>query len=229
MNSSLEGILLIDKPKDKSSFYLVKRLRHFTKVKKIGHAGTLDPFATGLMILLIGKNYTKQSDLFLHHDKTYETVLHLGFTTESYDKETPIFIFSEKIPSLEEVKEVIESFQGEQYQTPPMFSAKKINGTPLYELARKGQTIERKPCKVNININLLDYNYPFLKLSVTCSKGTYIRSLGNDLGLKLGCGAYLTELRRIRSGNFQIEQSLSLSDIENNPELIEKYLIQDPV
>ena len=229
MDSSLEGILLIDKPQDKSSFYLVKRLRHFTKVKKIGHAGTLDPFATGLMILLIGKKYTRQSDLFLNNDKTYETVLHLGFTTESYDKETATLFFSDKIPSLEEVECAIKNFQGEQYQTPPMFSAKKINGTPLYELARKGQNVERKPCKVNISISLIEYTYPYIRLSVTCSKGTYIRSLGHDLGLKLGCGAYLIKLRRTRSGNFQIDQSLSLSEIENNPELIQKYLIQDPI
>jgi tRNA pseudouridine55 synthase len=227
MESPVEGILLLDKPEDKSSFYLVKRLRALTKVKKIGHAGTLDPFATGLMVLLIGKKFTTKSDLFLHHNKSYETTIHLGFTTASYDKETPLEFCSDKIPTKEEVLIAIEKFQGSILQIPPMFSAKKINGTRLYDLARKGETVERKACPVTVKITLLDYTYPRVRLKIECSKGTYIRSLGHDIGQELKTGAFLESLRRTSSGNFSIENSVSLSVLEEKPELINQLVIKD--
>lgn len=223
----IEGILLIDKPIDKSSFFLVKRLRSLTKVQKIGHAGTLDPFATGLMVLLIGKNFTKLSDQFLHHDKAYETTVELGYTTPSFDKETEKTFVSSRIPTIDEIKSVLNDFQGTITQTPPMFSAKKIEGKPLYELARKGITIERKPCTVSVKIELISYIYPQLKLKISCSKGTYIRSLGNDIGEKLKVGAYLSQLRRIRSGDFLIERAVTLEEIENNPNKILSLLIKN--
>lgn len=225
----IEGILLIDKPIDKSSFFLVKRLRALTKVQKIGHAGTLDPFATGVMVLLIGKNFTKLSDHFLHHDKAYETTIELGCTTPSFDKETEKTFVSGRIPSLDEINHVLKEFQGEINQTPPMFSAKKVQGTPLYELARKGITIERKPSTVHVSIELISYQYPELKLRVSCSKGTYIRSLGHDIGARLEVGAHLTQLRRIRSGNFHIDQAVSLEEIEKNPAKILSFLIKNQI
>jgi len=223
----IEGVLLLDKPEGKTSFYLVHRLRKITKVKKIGHAGTLDPFATGLMVLLIGKNFTRKSDLFLNNEKSYLTTLVLGHTTPSFDSETAQTFVSDKIPSLEEIQNVIASFQGELLQTPPMFSAKKVDGTPLYELARKGISIDRKPCKVTVSIEFISYNYPELSLKVTCSKGTYIRSLGHDIGIALGTGAYLSKLRRLSSGLFHLDQATPLSQIENNPFILQDKLIKD--
>lgn len=227
LQAPVEGILLIDKPENKTSFFLVKRLRSLTKVKKIGHAGTLDPFATGLMVLLIGKNYTRKSDLFLNHDKSYIATLKLGYTTPSFDKETEITPVADKVPTDVELKSVIDSFQGEILQTPPMFSAKKVQGKPLYELARQGISIERKACSVKVFIELLSYSYPEVVIKVTCSKGTYIRSLGHDIGQKLGTGAYLTALRRLNSGSFNINTALTLEEIEAQPELIRQRVLTD--
>ncbi len=222
----IEGILLIDKPIDKTSFYLVKRLRALTRVQKIGHAGTLDPFATGLMILLIGKKYTKMSDQFLNHDKVYEATLFLGYTTPSFDKETEKSFVSSHIPTIEEVQSAIGQFQGEIEQTPPMYSAKKIGGTPLYELARQGKSVDRKACSVKVHIELLTYHYPEIKIRVACSKGTYIRSLGHDIGQVLETGAYLTELRRVESGDFKLDNAIRLDVIETDPALIHQHLIK---
>lgn len=227
-NAPLEGLLLIDKSENKSSFYLVKRIRALTKVKKVGHAGTLDPFATGLMLLLVGKNYTRKSDQFLNCDKVYETTLHLGYQTETFDKDsTPLFV-SDLVPSLDDLQSVIATFQGESLQTPPMYSAKKIQGKPLYELARQGMTVERAPCKVNISIELLDYSYPYCKLKVKCSKGTYIRTLGHEIGEKLKCGAYLQELRRLNSGSYSVNDAIKIEDLEINPEKLAQRLLRLP-
>lgn len=205
---TIEGILLVDKPVGRTSFSLVADVRRLTGVKKVGHAGTLDPFATGLLILLVGKNFTRLSDRFLTTEKTYQTTVHLGVSTDSYDCEGAVTATSDKVPTLEEVQMALEHFQGEIEQTPPMFSAKKVNGKKLYELARKGVEIERKPVKVTVDTRLIAYDYPNLTLEITCSKGTYIRSIGHDLGRLLGCGAHLSALRRTRSGQFSIEQSL---------------------
>jgi tRNA pseudouridine55 synthase len=217
LHHDLEGILLVDKPQGKTSFSLVGLLRKTTGVKKIGHAGTLDPFATGLMILLIGKKYTRQSDHFLVHDKEYVTTLHLGTSTDSFDCEGERTSHSSYIPTLEEVSMALEYFQGTINQIPPMFSAKKVGGKKLYELARRGITIERQPVAVTVSTRLIAYEYPYLELHISCSKGTYIRSIGHDLGLMLQCGAHLTKLRRLRSGPFLLEKAVSgdsLYDIE---------------
>lgn len=211
----LEGIVLIDKPKDVSSFSLVRLLRKKTGIKKVGHAGTLDPFATGLMILLVGKKYTRQSDTFLHHDKSYTVTIELGKATSTYDTEGEVTHTSDIVPSIEEVKQVITQFQGIQQQVPPMFSAKKVNGKKLYELARKGIEIERKAQTVELSIQLINYTYPFLELSINCSKGTYIRSLAHDIGQILGCWGHATQLKRISSGPFSLDQSFSIHQIEN--------------
>jgi len=198
------GILLVNKPKGKTSFSLVSAARKIYQVQKIGHAGTLDPFATGVMILLIGKDYTRQSDRFLHQDKEYMATLHLGITTDSYDCEGKMLKQSSFVPSKEDILQTLSSFQGTILQTPPMFSAKKIGGKKLYELARKGIEIERKPQEVTVHIQFLSYNYPFLKIHVTCSKGTYIRSLAYDIGHLLGSGAHLSDLVRSRCGPFSL-------------------------
>lgn len=203
-----EGILLIDKPKEFTSFKLVQILRKRLGVKKIGHSGTLDPFATGVMVMLIGRAYTRLSDQFLCSEKEYVAEVYLGKSTDTYDSEGVVTAESPLIPSIEEVANIVTYFQGEIEQIPPMYSAKKINGKKLYELARKGIEVERKPVKVSVKTHLLHYAYPLLHLGITCTKGTYIRSIGHDIGKLLTCGAHLTNLRRTRSGNFSIEQCL---------------------
>ncbi len=208
-----EGVLLLNKPAGITSFALVGKLRKLLNVRKIGHAGTLDPFATGLMVMLIGRNYTKQSDSLLTQDKEYLAEATLGLTTDSFDcdgEETGRFDF---IPTEEEVKKVIEEFQGPQEQLPPMFSAKKVNGKKLCDLARKGETVERKKVMINVEIDLLDYSYPHLTFRVRCSKGTYIRSLAHDIGQKLGSGAHLTKLHRTGSGQFRIEGAVDVEGL----------------
>lgn len=199
------GILLINKPKGITSFRLVSLLRKLCDVQKIGHAGTLDPFATGVMILLVGKDFTRLSDRFLHQDKEYTAILHLGVKTDSFDCEGDIVSRSDLIVSEELIKNVLSKFEGTILQTPPMFSAKKINGKKLYDLARKGITVERKPVPVTVHIEYVKYSYPFLTIHVSCSKGTYIRSLADDIGVSLGCGAHLCELTRTRSGPFLLK------------------------
>ena len=199
-----EGILLVNKPKGKTSFALVGVLRRLLKVKKIGHAGTLDPFATGVMVMLIGKTYTKRSDSFLGSDKEYLATAHLGLETDSYDCDGQIISKSDIIPTDDELKEALKSFQGDILQIPPMFSAKKVKGKKLYELARQGISIEREAVKLHVKVDLIAYHYPFIQLKIACSKGTYIRSIAQDLGKMLRCGAILSELTRIRSGTFHL-------------------------
>lgn len=209
----IEGILLVDKPKGPSSFKLVQILRKRLGVKKIGHAGTLDPFATGVMVMLIGREYTRLSDQFLCSDKEYLAEVCLGTTTDTYDSEGMVIAQSSYIPSFEELQEALNLFQGEIEQIPPMYSAKKIQGKKLYELARKGVEVERTPVKINLETHLISYAYPYLKLRIICSKGTYIRSVAYDLGLKLGCGAHLSNLKRTRSGRFHIENCISEAEL----------------
>ncbi|MBA3957172.1 MAG: tRNA pseudouridine(55) synthase TruB [Parachlamydiaceae bacterium] len=203
-----EGILPINKPVGKMSFSLISRLRRILNIQKIGHAGTLDPFASGVMILLIGRNYTRLSDRFLEADKQYRATLKFGVTTDSFDCDGQIIKESDFIPSLSDLEVAITHFQGEVEQIPPMFSAKKVNGKKLYELARQGKTVERAPAKVRMETTLLHYEYPYATLSVTCSKGTYIRSIAHDIGERLGCGAHLIQLERTRSGTFLLDDCL---------------------
>ncbi len=203
------GVLLVDKPKGKTSFSLVGALRRKTGIQKIGHAGTLDPFATGLMVMLIGKEFTKLSDQYLGQEKEYQCTAHLGITTDTYDCEGITTHTSSHIPSLSAIEDALKLFNGTILQIPPMFSAKKIEGKRLYKLARQGISIERQPVSVTLKTTLTSYNYPFLDLHIVCSKGTYIRSLAYDLGTILGCGAHLHSLRRLRSGSFSITQAIN--------------------
>ncbi len=223
MNRS--GILLIDKASGSTSFYLVSLLRRLTRIEKIGHAGTLDPFATGVMVMLVGQDYTRKSNTFLNHDKQYRATLQLGIATDTYDIEGQITFRSTAVPLLSEIEQILASFQGKISQLPPMFSAKKVQGKKLYDLARKGITIERQPVLVEVQIQLTCYQYPMLELEVSCSKGTYIRSLAHDIGQALGCGAHLFELTRIRSGPFLLEQcipqdALKQTDFDPFPHLM---------
>lgn len=203
-----EGILPCNKPTGKTSFSLVAALRKRTQIEKIGHAGTLDPFASGVMILLIGRTFTRQADTFLNQDKEYETTVHLGIETTTYDPEGEILSQNSRIPSLDEIHSALTHFQGTIQQLPPMFSAKKVNGKKLYELARKGIEIERTPATVTLKTELLSYEYPFLNLKISCSKGTYIRSLAHDLGALLKTGAHLSALKRTRSGLYTLSDCI---------------------
>jgi tRNA pseudouridine55 synthase len=204
-----EGILPIDKPKGKTSFSLIHVLRRKTGVRKIGHAGTLDPFASGVMIILVGKSFTTRSQEYMDHDKEYLATVHLGVETTTYDPEGAVTSTSGHIPSMQEIVEALKAFQGDILQVPPMFSAKKIKGKKLYELARKGIEIPRPAHPVRVETELLEYHYPFLTLKVRCSKGTYIRSIAHDLGVALGTGAHLSALVRTRSGIYRLEDCLS--------------------
>jgi tRNA pseudouridine55 synthase len=210
------GILLVDKTAGSTSFQIVARLRRLTKIEKIGHSGTLDPFATGVMVMLIGRDYTRRSDEFLCADKEYRARLTLGIETDTYDLEGKVVASSPLVPSLEEAQQAISQFQGEILQVPPMFSAKKIAGKKLCDLARRGITLERQPVKVQLAITLLSYNYPHLELDVSCSKGTYIRSLAYDLGQALKCGAHLSSLIRLRSGCFLLKDCISQNLLEGS-------------
>ena len=211
----ITGVLLVNKPKGKTSFFLVSLLRRLYKVRTIGHAGTLDPFATGVMVLLIGKSCTRLSDRFLHQDKEYLATLHLGICTDSYDCDGKVQETSSFIPSLSLLEQVIDSFQGTIKQIPPMFSAKKVQGKKLYELARQGIEIERQPQEVTVQIELLSYVYPFVEIRVASSKGTYIRSLANDIGQALGCYAHLSALCRTRSGPFLLKDCVDGSMLQD--------------
>jgi len=211
------GFILIKKPSGITSHDVVDKLREITKIKKIGHAGTLDPFAKGLLILGIGRQFTKKLSNFQKEDKEYIATLRLGAESDTFDREGKIVERKvEKIPEIKEIEKVLKSFLGEILQVPPIFSAKKIKGKKLYELARKGIKIEPKPQKVKIyEISILEYKFPHLKIKVKCSSGTYIRSLANDIGKKLGCGAYLEELIRTNIGEFSIENAVELSKLNS--------------
>tara|TARA_A100001015_G_scaffold306627_1_gene401231 strand:- start:4537 stop:5265 length:729 start_codon:yes stop_codon:yes gene_type:complete len=214
--TGFEGILLVDKPSGITSHNIVDRLRKKLNMKKIGHAGTLDPLATGLMIMLIGKA-TKVSQFLISLDKAYEGIFKLGEETDSQDSDGQV-VNKKDLPenlSAEMIEDVMKEFLGDQYQTPPMFSAKKINGVPLYKMARKGKTVDREPRVIRINeLSLRGWNSPEGQFYMECSKGTYVRTVFHDLGQKLGCGGHLTSLRRTKINDFSIEGVPSLEEIE---------------
>lgn len=207
------GILPICKAEGTPSFHLVTLLRRRTGIETIGHAGTLDPFARGVMLLLIGRAYTRLADQFLNSDKEYEATLLLGTETDSYDRDGAITATSPYRPTLPEITTALAHFQGEILQIPPMFSAKKQQGRKLYELARRGITVDRPPVRIRLTTTLLSYTYPHLILRIACSKGTYIRSIAHDLGRILQSGAHLISLTRTRSGTFTLDQCLPEADI----------------
>jgi len=227
---SPEGILVINKPAERTSFSVVAEVRRKSKQKKVGHAGTLDPFATGVLVLLLGRSYTRLADRFLQDDKEYISTFFLGASTDTYDRDGAILQQTSYIPCNSEVLGLTEEFQGEYLQTPPMFSAKKQNGTPLYKFARKGIDLPRKPQPVNICIRVLSYEYPHLTLSIACSKGTYIRSIADDFGKRLRTFAHVQTLERTRSGPFSLDQALTDEQFEQlNPADIQQYFLNQAV
>jgi tRNA pseudouridine55 synthase len=220
-----KGFILINKPPGFTSHDVVDKLRAITKIKKIGHAGTLDPFARGLLILGIGREFTKKLAFFQKKDKEYIATLKLGAESETFDKEGKIIKKNvERIPEKKEIEKVLKQFLGEIEQIPPIFSAKRIKGKRLYELARKGIKIEPRPQKVKIyNLEILEYCFPYLKIKVNCSSGTYLRSLAHEIGQKLKCGAYLEDLIRTKIGDFSLDDSVDLSEL--NFQNWERFLI----
>ncbi len=208
------GFLNVYKPKGKTSHDVVAILRRVTKVKQIGHTGTLDPFAEGVLPICIGKA-TRLIE-YLKDDKAYIATVQLGNSTTTYDIEGEVVKSSSKDVSVDEIKDVLKNFEGEIEQYPPIYSAIKVNGKKLYEYARKGEEVEIKPRKVNITkIEVLNYDKEqrTVEILVECSKGTYIRSIANDLGEILGTFGYLTKLIRVKAGNFILEKSVKLDDL----------------
>lgn len=213
----MDEIIFVDKPAGISSFGAVARVRRILSERagkkiKVGHTGTLDPFATGLLILLAGKA-TKKAPEFTKLDKVYEATVHFGATSTSGDPEGEITETGKELPTLEDIQKIIPKFIGKITQTPPMFSAIKINGKRAYKLAREGKTVEMPSREVEIyELEILDYKAPELKIRTHVSSGTYIRSLAQDMGEALGCGAYLTQLRRTKISDYDIN-TLPLFDL----------------
>lgn len=224
----LDGILLVDKPADHTSHDVIARLRGKLRMKRIGHAGTLDPMATGLLVVLVGKA-TSVSQYLISLDKEYTGTIKLGVTTNSQDADGEVLVTRPVSPSLTEaeVLAAIKTMLGDQYQMPPMFSAIKIDGVPLYKLARKGEEIVREPRFIRVaSWDLTRFAPPELDFCVRCTKGTYVRTLAHDLGEKLGCGAHLSALRRTGTDKLTLERALTIDQINalTLPE-IEKHLL----
>lgn len=224
----MDGVLIVKKEKGFTSHDVVAKLRGILRMKKIGHTGTLDPEAEGILPVVLGKA-TRLVDMLTEKEKTYEALLHLGIETDTQDmtgsvlRELPVTVTEE------DVKKTVETFLGEQQQIPPMYSALKVDGKKLYELAREGKTVERKPRTVYFReIRILEMELPLVRISVTCSKGTYIRTLCHDIGQKLGCGGCMEELLRTKSGQFSLEDSLTLGQIQTLADQgeIEEHLIE---
>jgi tRNA pseudouridine55 synthase len=209
-----DGVLLVDKPAGLTSHDVVDRVRRHFGFKKVGHCGTLDPAATGLLILVI-ERATKLQDRLMSDDKMYEGTMLLGVSTDSQDADGKV-IAEKPVPPLteEDIDQVFAKFRGDLQQVPPMVSAVKHQGTPLYKLARKGKTVEREPRLVHIyDLRVLGLELPRVRLRVACTKGTYVRTLCSDVGDLLGCGAHLYELRRMRSGKFDVKDAHTLETI----------------
>ena len=211
----VSGILLVDKPQGWTSFDVVNFVRSRFNVPKVGHCGTLDPAATGLLVLMLGA-FTHRSEHFSCDDTTYEGTLRLGMTTDSGDLDGTVLREADFSGITEErLREVFRKFTGEQMQTPPMVSAVKVGGKKLYELARKGVEVEREPRRIVISkLEMHDFRPPFCDFTVDCSKGTYIRTLCSDMGEELGCGGVLAALRRTRSGRFHIDGAVDLDALK---------------
>ena len=213
-----DGVLLVDKPQTWTSHDVVAKVRGHFGFKKVGHCGTLDPMATGLLVLVLG-HATRLSEKLTSDDKAYEGTILLGVTTNTEDADGAT-LETKPVPPLTEadIEAVLQKFRGDIYQTPPMVSAIKYQGRPLYKLARKGIEVEREPRLVHIyDLRLLATELPRLKFRMACSKGTYVRTLAADIGRALGCGAHLSELRRTAAGKFRLEQAHTLEQILAQP------------
>ena len=217
---ALDGLLLVDKPSGWTSHDVVAKIRRQFRIPKVGHGGTLDPMATGLLIILLGKA-TKISERIMSHDKTYEGIFRLGIETDSQDADGQIV--ATRDPSAitaDQITAQMNARLGDQMQTPPMVSAVKINGVPLYKLARKGQTVPRPPKLIHIyHFTLRTYTPPDVHFQVACTKGTYVRTLAHDIGQALGAGAHLTQLRRTQIGQLTLANAHPLDTLLALPDL----------
>ncbi|MFH0907494.1 MAG: tRNA pseudouridine(55) synthase TruB [bacterium] len=209
-----DGVLLVDKPSGPTSHDVVARIRRHFQIKKVGHGGTLDPMATGLLIILLGKG-TKLSGQIMGCDKVYEGTMRLGVSTDTQDGDGQVV--TERDPSgvtCDQLLEEMKKRTGDIQQVPPMVSAIKRNGVPLYKLARKGLSVEREPRLIHVyQFHLLDFSPPFVSFRLRCTKGTYVRTLCADIGDALGCGAHLASLRRTESGTFRLADAVSFNDL----------------
>ena len=225
--SPFDGAIVIDKPSGPTSHDVVDAIRRQFGIKKVGHCGTLDPNATGLLVIVLGRG-TKLSERLMSDDKVYEGVIKFGESTNSYDADGEL-IASLPVPpvTLAELNELAAAFVGDQMQTPPMVSAIKKQGVPLYKLARKGIEVEREARLIHIyNFRFTSYEEPLGRFRLACTKGTYVRSVAHDLGQKLGCGAHLSDLRRVSSGKFDIGQGMPLADVlKLTPRELEQRII----
>jgi len=212
--TALDGAILIDKPSGPTSHDVVDAIRRKFGIKKVGHCGTLDPNATGLLIIVLGRG-TKLSEKLMGDDKVYEGTIKFGEATDSYDSDGELTAALPVMPmTLDQLNEEAATFIGDQMQVPPMVSAIKKNGVPLYKLARKGIEVEREPRFVHIyNFRFTDYVEPIGTFKLACTKGTYVRSVAHDLGQKLGCGAHLATLRRSVSGKFDVADAKPLDEV----------------
>ncbi len=211
----MDGILIVDKPSGMTSHDVVDFIRRRFKIKKVGHAGTLDPLATGVLVVLIGKA-TKLSNTLSARDKEYEVLMVLGKRTDTGDADGKVIFEGKDFSAVtaDSINEVLTRFSGRLSQIPPMTSAVRYKGKKLYELARKGIEVERSPRSITITeLKLLDFNLPEALLRLKCSKGTYVRVLCDDIGLTLGCGAYVAKIRRLGSGEFLIKDAIGLERI----------------
>ncbi|MGM9584756.1 MAG: tRNA pseudouridine(55) synthase TruB [Faecousia sp.] len=219
----MNGIVIVDKPQDWTSQDVTARLRRVFGTRRIGHGGTLDPMATGVLPVFVGRA-TRGVEFFEHAEKTYETVLRLGLTTDTEDITGTVLSEAPVSVTRKQVETVLEGFRGEILQVPPMYSALKVNGQKLCDLARKGKTVERQPRSVTIHeLTLLEQGENTLRLRVRCSKGTYIRTLCKDIGEALGCGGCMQSLRRTSAGEYTIEEAVPLQELLDTAEP-EKYL-----
>jgi tRNA pseudouridine55 synthase len=214
-NNIWSGFLLVNKEEGPTSHDIINKLRRITNIKKIGHAGTLDPFAQGLLIVAIGRKATKKINTFVKLNKEYRATVLLGVETDSYDKTGNIVEkYEGKAIEEKEIKRAIKTIKKKREQTPPMYSAKKVGGKKLYELARKNIEIERKPQKIKIfSIKIERYEWPILKIKIKCSSGTYIRTIAKDIGDILDCGAHLKELERTKIGKYDIKKAVNIKDL----------------
>ncbi|MDD5006137.1 MAG: tRNA pseudouridine(55) synthase TruB [Candidatus Omnitrophica bacterium] len=213
----MNGIIIIDKPAGMTSFDIVQTIRRRFKIKRVGHCGTLDPLATGLLIMLLGKD-TKLFSKFSTFDKVYKATLELGLTTSTGDCEGKVLrrCGVDNI-SISEIEKVFKEFMGEITQVPPMFSALKYRGKKLYELARLGIEVPRKKRQVNIyDLKICDFHSPYVDFYVHCSKGTYIRTLAHDIGAQLGCGACIVKIRRTLLGPFNIKDAITIDRLDES-------------
>jgi len=216
---------LVNKPAGWTSFDVVNYVRKIVALAegkksrevKVGHSGTLDPFATGLLVLLIGRAYTRRAGEFSKLNKTYEVTIRLGSTSSTGDPEGDVIPISANRPSLDELRDAVNKFCGQQQQVPPAYSAVKVNGQRAYKLARTGKKVVTKPRKITVNrLKIVNYHYPEVQLIADVSSGTYIRSLVEDIGKVLGSGAYTSELRRITIGNYSANQAISIEGLNFN-------------